>query len=60
MSKESSVFFPEKMQYVELIVPLESAYYVIKRLSKAEIIHLVDQNKGVNSINRRYIDDYMH
>ena len=57
MTKESSVFFPEEMEYVELIVPHESAYFAIKRLSKGNIIHLIDENsKGTN---KRYTDDFM-
>ncbi|KAH0792154.1 V-type ATPase subunit family protein [Histomonas meleagridis] len=57
MTKESSVFFPEEMEYVELIVPHESAYFAIKRLSKGNIIHLIDENS--KGINKRYTDDFM-
>lgn len=60
MSKESSVFFPEKMQHVGLVVPLESAASTIKNLADNDLIHLVDSNSGNNSVNKRYTESYIH
>ena len=59
MSKESSVFFPEAMRYVELVVPHESTYHLIRGLSQVDLIHLVDFNVEFHAHEKRYTEDYM-
>lgn len=59
MSKESTVFFPEEMQHVQLVVPYESAGATIKLLADKDLIHLVDKNTGNDSVNKRYTESYI-
>ena len=60
MTKESSVFFPEPMKHVGLVVPLESAAATIRILSEHDLIHLTDENSGNQSANKRYTDEFIH
>ena len=63
MSKEKeelpAIFFPERMQYVELTSPIESAYHLIKEVAKKGIFQIEDHNKGNYSAAKRYADTYM-
>ena len=59
MTKNSSVFFPERMRFVELVAPHESTYHMIKILSQADLIHLIDFNVEMHSQDKRYTEDYM-
>jgi len=54
-----AVFFPERMQRVEIIAPRQAAYYVIKDLAEYGHVELDDINSGTNSINKRYTETYM-
>ena len=59
MTSKSSVFFPEAMRFVELVVPHETTYHLIKGLSQMDLIHLVDFNVELHSHDKRYTEDYM-
>jgi len=54
-----SVFFPEKMNRIEIVSPRQSAYYVIKTLAENGHVELEDFNSGSNSVNKRYTETYM-
>ncbi|EAX97446.1 V-type ATPase 116kDa subunit family protein [Trichomonas vaginalis G3] len=60
MTKESSVFFPEEMQHIQLVVPYESAGATIRLLAEKDLIHLIDENTGNDSVNKRYTESYIH
>ena len=60
MSADSSIFFPEKMQHVELVVPLDSASSTIRILANHNLIHLIDKNFGEATPNRRYLESFVY
>lgn len=55
----SSVFFPERMDFVKFVCPLESAYYLIKGIAKSGTVQLIDHNRGDVSTPKRHSDTYM-
>lgn len=59
MTKESSVFFPEVMKLVELVVPHETSYHLIRSLANADLVHMIDHNVDARSQEKRYTDDFM-
>jgi V-type H+-transporting ATPase subunit a len=59
MTSESSVFFPEEMLFIELAVPHECSYHVIKQLAGADLVHFVDCREGVQVQDKRYSEEYM-
>ena len=57
MSSEfPSVFFPERMDSVEIIAPIQAAYDTVKVLAENGLIQLVDLNEGDKVSSKRYID----
>lgn len=61
MSKKQqpSVFFPEPMDYLEIICPLESAYHCIKGIARLGNVQLLDSNESNIGAQKRYTDTYM-
>ena len=57
--KKPSPFSPEPMEFVEIISPLDSAYYAIKQLSTAGIIELLDLTKHSEIPDKRYTEMYL-
>ncbi|OHS99532.1 vacuolar proton translocating ATPase [Tritrichomonas foetus] len=55
----SSIFFPEPMDYVEFVCPIDSAYNLIKELAKKSIVQIEDHSEGNYSTPKRYADTYM-
>jgi V-type H+-transporting ATPase subunit a len=59
MTQSSSVFFPEEMVCVDVIVPHDCSYHFVKSLSNANLIHFIDNNDGTRGQEKRYTDDYI-
>ena len=60
MSKQlPSIFFPERMDYIQMVCPLQSAYYAVKAIAENGHIELLDQNSGNNSGQKRYTETYL-
>lgn len=55
----SSVFFPERMDFVKFVCPIESAYHLIKGIARSGIVQITDHNEGDVSAPRRHADTYM-
>lgn len=55
----ASVFFPERMDYVELVSPVQSAAALIKEIAENGRIQLVDNNTGNKSVDKRYTEVYL-
>lgn len=55
----SSVFFPERMDFVKFVCPLESAYYLIKGIARSGNVQLIDHNDGSVTTPKRHADTYM-
>ena len=53
------MFFPEKMEYVEIISPLESAYFAIRKIAMSGILELLDLSKNSVVPDKRYTDTYL-
>jgi V-type H+-transporting ATPase subunit a len=60
MTAVSSVFFPEEMHCIELVVPHDCSHSVVQSLANADLVHLVDNNVGAHSQEKRYGDDFIH
>lgn len=61
MSKKEapSIFFPEPMNYIEIISPLDSAYHCIKAIARLGNVQLLDKNENNIGMQKRYTDTYM-
>ena len=55
----ASIFFPERMDYIEMVCPLQSAYYAIKEIAQNGHIQLTDTNTGNRSQEKRYTEIYL-
>ena len=59
MDQTPAQFFPEKMEYVEIISPLESAYFAIRKIAMSGILELLDLSKNSVVPDKRYTDTYL-
>lgn len=59
MTKESSVFFPEEMRFVEMAVPFDTAYHCVRALTGVNLVHMVDANVEGKVQEKRYTEEYM-
>jgi V-type H+-transporting ATPase subunit a len=55
----ASIFFPERMDYIEMVCPLQSAYFAIKEIAQNGHIQLLDVNVGARSQEKRYTETYL-
>lgn len=58
MSEYPSHFFPEKMEYVEIVCPIESCYNVIKKIAEKGTLEVIDCNKNMQE-PRRHLETFM-
>ena len=58
MSQQPSIFFPERMDQIEMICPLESAYYALKGIAGFGSIELIDNNSDAH-VQKRHADSYI-
>ncbi|OHT02264.1 vacuolar proton translocating ATPase [Tritrichomonas foetus] len=55
----SSVFFPEPMEFVEIVCPIEAAYNVIKKIAEKGTLEVIDINANNFSKPKRFADTFM-
>ncbi|OHT03376.1 vacuolar ATPase transmembrane subunit [Tritrichomonas foetus] len=56
---KSSIFFPEPMNSVEIICPIESAYHCISQLALRGLVQIEDVNGDNFAVPKRYSENYM-
>jgi V-type H+-transporting ATPase subunit a len=54
-----SVFFPEPMEYVQLLSPTDAAYYLIREIALDGQIELIDFHAGSLTAPKRYTENYI-